>query len=355
MAILNEEQEMLRDMARGWATGESPVAAWRKVRSEKPAEGYSPDAWKKMTEMGWAGIVIPEQFGGSEFGWLSAGLVVEELGKTLTASPLVATTLAASAVAFGGSEEQKAKWLPKLASGEAVGTLAVDEGPRFTGKSEAKVDGGKLTGTKAFVHEAHGATLFVVAAADGLYLVEKGDGVSLSDRKLTDQRSHAEVTFSGAAADKLASGGETLLDDVLDRARILTAAEMLGMAQQVFDVTLDYLKQRVQFNQVLASFQALQHRMADLFGDLAMMRSAVEGGLEALDSGLGIARAATVAKAEANRVLHTMSREGVQLHGGIGMTDEYDIGFYLKRARVLEAAWGSTGFLKNRFATLAGY
>lgn len=355
MAILNEEQEMLRDMARGWATNENPVAAWRKVRNEKPAEGYSPDVWRTMGEMGWAGIVIPEQFGGSDFGWMSAGLVAEELGKTLAASPLVATTIAASAIVLGGSEEQKAKWLPRLATGEVVGTLAVDEGPRFTGKSAAKVEGGKLTGTKAFVHEAHGASLFVVAAADGLYLVEKVDGVSLSDRKLTDQRSHAEVTFTGAAADKLAGGGDKLIDDVLDRARILTAAEMLGMAQQVFDVTLDYLKQRVQFNQVLASFQALQHRMADLFGDLAMMRSAVEGGLEALDSGFGIARAATVAKAEANRVLHTMSREGIQLHGGIGMTDEYDVGFYLKRARVLEAAWGSTSFLKNRFATLAGY
>ena len=355
MAILNEEQEMLRDMARGWVTNESPVAAFRKYRAEKPAEGFMPDVWRTMAEMGWAGIVIPEAHGGSDFGWMSAGLVAEELGKTLTASPFVATTLAAGAIVLGGSDEQKAKWLPRLASGEVVGTLAVDEGPRHTGRYAAKVEGGKLTGTKSFVHEAHGATLFVVAAADGLYLVEKGDGVSLSDRKLTDQRSHAEVTFTGAAADKLASGKDDLVDQVLDRARILTACEMLGMAQQVFDVTLDYLKQRVQFNQVLASFQALQHRMADLFGDLAMMRSAVEGGLEALDSGFGVARAATVAKAEANRVLHTMSREGIQLHGGIGMTDEYDVGFYLKRARVLEAAWGSTGFLKNRFATLAGY
>ena len=355
MAILNEEQEMLRDMAREWAANESPVAAFRKVRAEKPAEGYSPDAWNTMAEMGWAGIVIPEEHGGSDFGWMSAGLVVEELGKTLTASPLVATTLAASAIVLGGSEEQKAKWLPRLASGELVGTLAIDESARHDGKYSAKVEGGKLSGRKAFVHEADGASLFVVSAADGLYVVEKGDGVSLSARKLTDQRSHAEVTFEGAAAEKLAGGGDDLIDQVLDRARVLTAAEMLGMAQQVFDVTLDYLKQRVQFNQVLASFQALQHRMADLFGDLAMMRSAVEGGLEALDSGFGVPRAAAVAKAEANRVLHVMSREGVQLHGGIGMTDEYDIGFYLKRARVLEASWGSTGFLKNRFATLAGY
>jgi alkylation response protein AidB-like acyl-CoA dehydrogenase len=355
MAILNEEQEMLRDMAREWTANENPVAAWRKVRAEKPPEGYSTDAWSTMAQMGWAGIVIPEAYGGSDFGWMSAGLVVEELGKNLAASPVVATTLAASAIVLGGSEEQKAKWLPKLASGEVVGTLAVDEGPRHTGQYAAKVEGGKLSGTKAFVHEAHGASLFVVAAADGLYLVEKGDGVTLSDRKLTDQRSHAEVAFDGAAADKLANGKDDLVYQVLDRARILTAAEMLGTAQQVFDVTLDYLKQRVQFNQVLASFQALQHRMADLFGDLAMMRSAVEGGLEALDSGFGVPRAAAVAKAEANRVLHTMSREGVQLHGGIGMTDEYDIGFYLKRARVLEASWGSSGYLKDRFAALAGY
>jgi len=243
-----------------------------------------------------------------------------------------------------------------MASGEVIATLAVDEGPRHDPATiAATVYGGTLAGSKAFVPEADAADLFVVAAADGLYLVEKGDGVAVSPRQLVDQRGFGEVVFSGAAADKLTGGGDALLGDVLDRARILAAAEMLGMAQQVFDVTLDYLKQRVQFNQVLASFQALQHRMADLFGDLAMMRSAVEGGLQALDSGFGVARAATLAKAEANRVLHKISNEGIQMHGGIGMTDEYDVGFYLKRARVLEAQWGSNGFLKDRFATLAGY
>ena len=287
---------------------------------------------------------------------MSAGLVVEELGKTLTASPLVMNTVAASAIVLGGSDEQKSQWLPKLASGEAIATLAIDEGPRHDPeKIETTVWGGKLSGTKAFVPEAHGADLFVVAAKDGLYLVEKGDGVSLATRKLTDQRSHADVTFDGAAAHKLEGGGDTLLGDVLDRARVLTAAEMLGMAQAVFDTTLDYLKQRVQFNQVLATFQALQHRMADLFADLAQMRSAVEGGLQAIDSGFGIDRAAIIAKAEANRVLHTVSNEGIQMHGGIGMTDEYDVGFHLKRARVLEASFGSSSQLNNRFASLAGY
>ncbi|WP_128893190.1 acyl-CoA dehydrogenase family protein [Erythrobacter sp. HKB08] len=356
MAVLTEEQEMLRDMARDWASNESPVTEFRKVRASGDPKAYDEGAYGKMADMGWTGVIVPEEHGGSDFGWLSAGLVVEELGKTLTASPLVATTVAASAIILGGSDEQKAKYLPRLASGEMVATLAVDEGPRHAPETiETSVSGGKLSGTKAFVHEAHGADLFVVAAKDGLYLVEKGEGVSLSTRKMTDQRSHAEVTFEGAGADKLEGGGDGLLEDVLDRARILTAAEMLGMAQAVFDTTLDYLKQRVQFNQVLATFQALQHRMADLFGDLAMMRSAVEGGLQALDSGFGVARAASIAKAEANRVLHTMSREGIQLHGGIGMTDEYDVGFYLKRARILENAWGSTSYLRDRFARIGGY
>ena len=356
MAVLSEEQEMLRDMAREWAVNESPVAAFRKLRDGGSENGFDRAAWQTMAGMGWTGVVIPEKHGGSDFGWLSMGLVVEELGKTLTASPLVASTVAASAIILGGSDEQQARWLPKIASGGGIATLAVDEGPRHDpAKLDASVSGGKLTGTKAFVAEAHGADLFVVAARDGLYLVEKGDGVTVSDRKLVDQRSFGEVTFDGPPADKLTGGGDSLLADVLDRARILTACEMLGMAQQVFDVTLDYLKQRVQFNQVLASFQALQHRMADLFGDLAMMRSAVEGGLQALDSGFGVARAATIAKAEANRVLHKVSNEGIQLHGGIGMTDEYDIGFYLKRARVLEAQWASAAFLRDRFATLAGY
>lgn len=361
MAVLSEEQEMLQGMAREWAANESPVAAFRKLRDGSNGvggggDGFDRDGWAAMAGMGWTGVIVPEAHGGSDFGWLSMGLVIEELGKTLTASPLAAHTAATSAIVLGGSEAQKAAWLPRLASGEVIATLAVDEGPRHDPAAfAARVEGGRLTGTKAFVPEAQGAGLFVVAATDGLYLVEKGAGVAVSPRALVDQRAHGEVRFDGAAAERLADGGDGLLTDVLDRARVLAAAEMLGMAQAVFDVTLAYLKQRVQFNQVLASFQALQHRMADLFGDLAMMRSAVEGGLQALDSNVGIARAATVAKAEANRVLHKMSNEGIQLHGGIGMTDEYDVGFYLKRARVLEAQWGGTGWLRDRFATLAGY
>ena len=361
MAVLSEEQEMLRDMAREWVANESPVAKFRAVRANGEPRAYDPAAYATIAEMGWTGVIIPEAFGGTDFGWLSAGLIFEEMGKTVTASPLMATTLTAAALLLGGSDAQKEKWLPQLASGAMIGTLAIDEGPRHAPRTLATtVTDGRLTGIKAFVHEAHDATLFVVAAADGLYLVEAGGStdeaaVQVATRQLADMRSHALVTFQGAPAEKLANGSEDLIDQLLDRARILTACEMLGMAQAVFDTTLDYLKQRVQFNQTLSSFQALQHRMADLLGDLAMMRSAVEGGLQALDAGMMVPQAAAMAKAEANRVLHIISREGIQLHGGIGMTDEYDIGFYLKRARVLEASWGSTSFLKDRFATLSGY
>jgi alkylation response protein AidB-like acyl-CoA dehydrogenase len=357
MAVLSEEQTMLRDMAREWTSNESPVNAWRKVRDADDGAGYDASVYGEMAQMGWSGIIIPEAFGGSDFGWLSLGLVIEELGKTVTASPLAASAAAASAIILGGSDEQKQKWLPGIASGEIVAALAVDEGPRHDPDSiKASVSGGKLSGTKAFVAEGDSARLFVVAAADGLYLVA-GDaaGVSRSRRHLTDFRSHAEVTFDGADADKLAGGGADLLDKVLDRARVLAAAEMLGMAGQAFETTLAYLKQRVQFGQVLATFQALQHRMANLFSDIELMRSAVEGGLAAIDRGGDTRQAALLAKVKANEVGHLMSREMVQLHGGIGMTDEYDAGFYLKRMRVLEAMWGNTSYLRDRFATLNGY
>jgi alkylation response protein AidB-like acyl-CoA dehydrogenase len=357
MAVLSEEQTMLRDMAREWTKNESPVTAWRKVRDENGAGGFDAGVYGEMAQMGWAGIVIPEAYGGSDFGWLSLGLVLEELGKTVTASPLAASAVAASAIVLGGSDAQKQKWLPGIAAGEIVAALAVDEGPRHAPETvKASVSGGKLTGTKAFVAEGDSAGLFVVAATDGLYLVA-GDaaGVSRSRRELTDFRSHAEVTFKDAPAEKLADGGDTLLDQVLDRARVLAAAEMLGLSGQAFETTLDYLKQRVQFGQVLATFQALQHRMAGLFSDIELMRSAVEAGLSAIDGGGDTRQAALLAKTKANEVGHLMSREMIQLHGGIGMTDEYDAGFYLKRMRVLEQIWGNTAYLRDRFATLSGF
>ncbi len=357
MAKLSEEQVMLRDMAQTWVRNESPVAKWRAVRDAGEAAGYDAAVYEEMAAMGWSGIIIPEAHGGSDFGWMSLGLVVEESARTLTASPLVATAIAASAIILGGSEAQKALYLPRIADGSLIATLAVDEGPRHDPTAiSTSVSDRKLTGTKAFVAEGDSAHLFVVAATDGLYLVDGDDaGVTRSRRHMVDFRSHAEIAFDGAAADKLADGGDALLDQVLDRARIVTACEMFGMTLQAFDTTLDYLKQRVQFGQVLATFQALQHRMAGLFGEIELTRSAIETALTQLDSGMDVGQTAALAKCRANDTLHTMSREAIQLHGGIGMTDEYDIAFTMKRARPLEQAWGSSSYLRDRFARLGGY
>jgi alkylation response protein AidB-like acyl-CoA dehydrogenase len=366
MAVLSEEQTMLRDMAREWTKKASPLTAVRKVRGSGDPRGFDPATFAAMAEMGWAGIIIPEAFGGSDFGWLSLGLVLEETGKTLTASPLAASALAATALVMGDSEAAKAAWLPRLASAGAIGTLAIDEGPRHAPAAIAttatRTDSGwSISGSKAFVHEAHGADLLIVAARDGdgvaLFAVAAdAPGVTLSTRMLTDHRSHAQVTFSDvavAAEDRI--GGAAVCDAVLDRARIIAAAEMLGMAEHSFQITLDYLKQRVQFGQILATFQALQHRMAALYTQIELLRSAVEAALAALDGGGDVPALASLAKATANDVLHLVSREVIQLHGGIGMTDEYDIGFYIKRARVLENAWGSASFHRERYAQLAGY
>ncbi|TPG43015.1 acyl-CoA dehydrogenase [Sphingomonas koreensis] len=355
MAALNDEQTMLRDMAHEWADNESPVSAFRAMRNAAPAHGYDAAAWSEIGQMGWAGIVVPEDFGGSAFGYLSLGLVLEQLGRTLTASPLAATAVAASAIALGGSEAQKQAWLPRIASGEVVATLAIDEGPVHDRKIGATVTGGTLTGTKPFVAEGDSAGLFVVAAADGLYLVDgAAKGVTRSARRMVDARSHAEVRFDGAAADKL--GDAALTDRVCDLAAAATAAEMLGVANHAFETTNDYLKTRVQFGQPLSTFQALQHRMAKMFTELELMRSAVEGALEAIDAGRSdVDQAVSLAKALAGDTLHLVSREMVQLHGGIGMTDEHDAGFYLKRAQVLETMWGSAAWHRERFARLNGY
>lgn len=362
MAVLTEEQSMLRDAAKSWVQEKSPVTAFRKVRDSGVEIGYDVAAWNEMAEMGWAGVIIPEEYGGSNFGYLSLGLVLEELGRTLTASPLIASGLgAASALILGGSDAQKSEWLPKLADGSAVGALAVDEGPHHRpDKVEATVSGGKLTGKKVFVIEGMAANVFVVSAKEGgnieLYLVKADDaGVKRTRLSLADSRGAANVEFNGAAAEKL-SGGAALLEKVLDRVRAGLAAEMLGAANQAFDVTLDYLKTRVQFGQVIGSFQALQHRAAKMFTELELARSAVEAALTAVDNDApDVPELVSLSKAKMGDTFHLISNEMVQMHGGIGMTDAHDAGFYLKRARAAEAAFGNQAFHRDRYARIQGY
>jgi len=351
MAVLNDEQVMLRDMAREWVDNEAPVAAFRRVRDA--GAGMDRAAWDAAGQMGWAGIVVPEAHGGSAFGYLSLGLVAEQLGRNLVATPLAATAAAATAIAIGDDGDAKAAWLPRIATGEVVAALAIDEGPCHDVRIEARVAEGRLTGTKRFVAEGD-APLLVVAATDGLYLVAGDEGVSRAPRAMADARSHADITFDAAPAIRL--GGPELTAAIVDRATAVTCAEMLGMAEAAFAQTNDYLKTRIQFGQPLSSFQALQHRMARMFAELELMRSAVEGALEAIDAGRSdVDQAVSLAKALAGDTLKLVTREMVQLFGGVGMTDEYDAGLYLKRAAVLETMWGTAAFHRDRFARLNGY
>ena len=371
MAILSEEQTMLRDMARDWAKEKSPVSAFRALRDSGSSTGFDPQTYQQMAEMGWSGVIIPEAYGGSEFGYLGFGLVLEETGRTLTASPLLSSALgAASALILAGTETQKEAWLPNIASGATIGTLAIDESEhhdpeKIETTATPDGDGWVINGRKAFVAEGDAADLFVTAAKTSkgvaLFLIP-GDaaGIERENRKMADSRSHADITFTNVKlpAEGLLGDedGKALLEKVLDRVRIGTAAEMLGLSQQAFDTTLDYLKTREQFGEIIARFQALQHRMAKLFTEIELTRSTVEAALQALDQDRSdVPVMASLAKAVANETTHLMSREMIQLHGGIGMTDDYEAGFYLKRARVLEQMYGNASFHRERFAKLNGY
>jgi alkylation response protein AidB-like acyl-CoA dehydrogenase len=378
MAVLTEEQTLLRDAARTWTQEKTPVSAFRKMRDSGAPLGYDPATFAEMAEMGWAGVIIPEAYGGSEFGYLSLGLILEETGRTLTASPLLSSALAAaSAIILGGTEAQKSDHLTKIATGELIATLAVDEGPRHAPERVALAatksgDGYTLSGDKTFVLEGMAAGLLVVSARTSgkpgdkagitLFLVPAdAAGITRTPLKLADSRGAANVSFKGVTVGADAVLGEAdkgwdLLDKTLDRARAGLAAEMLGSAMQAFEITLDYLKTRVQFGQVIGGFQALQHRAAKMFGELELARSCVEAALTAIDNDAAdVAELVSVAKTKIGETLFLVSNELIQMHGGIGMTDAHDAGLYLKRARATEAAYGGRAYHRDRFAQLNGY
>ena len=377
MFTLNEEQQMLKDAAKSFMQEQSPVSRLRKVRDSN-LDGFDKDLWKEIVDLGWTGILVPEEFGGSALGYLGLGVVLEEAGRTLSPSPLLSTALiGVSAIMLGGSAAQKSEWLPKVVDGSAIIALAVDEGPHHAPaktalKAEKSGAGYKLTGKKMYVADGHLANLLIVPArtsgkpgdAKGItmFLVPAdAKGVKRTTLKTMDSRGAADIEFDGvevpasAVLGQADNGGE-LLDQVLDRARIGLSAEMLGTASQAFEMINAYLKTRVQFGQLIGSFQALQHRAAKMFTELELTRSCVIGALDALDENRNdIAEMASLAKARAGDTLHLVSNEVIQMHGGIGMTDAHDAGFYLKRARVTEGLFGNQAFHRDRYATINGY
>ena len=376
--ILNEEQNMLKDSAKDFCTNSAPIEQLRKLRDENNADGYDRDTWKSMVELGWAGIPFPEEHGGLAFGYKGLGVVTEETGRTLAASPLFATVwVGGTAVNIGGSDDQKSALLPAVAGGELLLALALEESHRHNpyGVAAAATESGgswQVSGEKTFVLDGHVADKLIVAARssgsagdrDGITLLlvdAKADGVEVTRTIMADSRNAANITFSNAAAEGVigeVGKGADVLDATLDIARIGLAAEMLGSLQECFERTVAYLKEREQFGVPIGSFQALKHRAADMFCEIELSKSCVLEALTALDEGRDaeeIAKLASLTKAKVGETFHTVSREGIQMHGGIGMTDEFDIGFFIKRAAVTEQTFGDVNYHRNRYGELEGY
>jgi len=374
----NEEQRSLKQTAKDFAQTHSPVEKFRELRDNNDPTGFSVDLWNQMVELGWAGMTFPEAYGGFEFGYMGLAGCMKELGRTLNASPLLSNVLlSGSVILYAGNEDQKTALLPQIAGGETRFALAVDESihhaPAETAM-EAKDNGDSfvLNGNKTMVVDGHSAEQLIVVARNAgtpgdaqgisLFLVDPcTQGITITQTKLIDSRSYAKINFDNVSVDKsqaLGSVGEGFeaLDKALDRARICLSAEMLGGIEEIFERTVEYLKERKQFGTLIGTFQALQHRAAHMYTQIEMCKSSLMNALDALDNDKAeFPQLCSAAKALINETYEHVSNEAVQMHGGIGVTDELDIGLFLKRARVAAELLGSASFHYERFATLEGY
>ena len=376
--VLNEEQQMLKDAAKRFMYESAPVSQLRALRDSEDATGFSRELWQGMVEMGFVGTLIPEALGGSQFGYLGMGQVSEQAGRNLSASPLLSTAVGGvAALLLAGSHDQQHALLPKVAAGELLLSLAVDETPRHnpsqvSTRLESKGDGFVLNGRKQFVIDGHVADKLIVSARssgadserDGisLLLVDRtAAGVKVERVSMADSRNAALVTFTDvavAASDLLGEAGKGFdaLELTLDVVNGQLAAELLGLSLEAFERTVAYLQERKQFGVTLSSFQGLQHRCAHLFSELELVKSVVLKALMALDEGdEDASMLVSLAKAKASEVAELSTNEAVQMHGGMGMTDEFDIGLFMKRARCVQALFGDFRYHANRFALLRGY
>jgi alkylation response protein AidB-like acyl-CoA dehydrogenase len=377
--VLTEEQSLLRDSARTFLAENGPIQQLRQLRDAGDAAGFSRGLWARFAEMGYTGALIPEAHGGLGLGPVEAGVVMEEIGRNLTASPFLACgVVSATALMQAGSAAQQAQWLPAIASGERIVAFAVDERGKhdpsriaLSARPTASGSGWVLDGSKCFVVDGHAADAFIVAActytAEGpagvsLFLVPAdAQGLAVERVPMVDARPTARLAFhearlpAGALLGEL-HGAAPVIEATLDAGRVAAAAELLGLAEAVFERTVAYLKERQQFGRTIGEFQGLQHRAATLYTDLAITRAAVLHAQQTLPAGgAKAAAAASIAKSRAGATATLAAQEGVQMHGGMGMTDQFDAGLYMKRARVLQELWGDADFHADRLARLRGY
>jgi alkylation response protein AidB-like acyl-CoA dehydrogenase len=371
---LDEDQTALLDTIRDFVAENAPVSHLRRLRDADDPNGFSRDLWKQFAEMGFTGMMIGEDHGGLGMGHVEAGIVLEEIGRNLSPSPFLTTAVAAVAALKGTGAGER--WFAGIVAGDTVAALAIDEHAKHGGpiacRAERSGNGFKLSGEKRFVTHGHVADLLVVAArtagADGdaegvtLFAVEKdAAGLTASAERLTDASIASRLTFDGVEIDADAvigeiDAGRDPLDRLLRAGRVGASAEMLGVGGGAMERTVGYLKERKQFGALIGSFQALQHRAAHLYSEMEVARAAVLKAQQLLDTGSDKADAAvSVAKAMTALATTLSVQEGIQMHGGIGMTDEYDIGFYMKRARVLAEMFGDANYHADRLAVAAGY
>lgn len=376
--VLTEDQQLLQDTAREFIADQCSIDSLRQLRDNRTDSGLDDALWKQMVELGWAGINIPEEYGGAELGLAELGVVLEELGRKLVITPLVGTLVAgAGCILRGGTDEQKSSILPAVCEGEMLLALACQETARhdpYHVSTTAREDGDGyvLEGSKTLVLDGAAAHRFIVVARtsgaagdrDGLslFLVDaEAAGLARKPTFLIDSRTCADLTLDGVRVGKDAligslDTGADVLDPVLDSVAVALSAEMLGGVLESFERTVQYLKDREQFGVKIGSFQGLKHRAARWFCEVELSKSIVLKSLRALDSGDDqSAELSAACKARLSDTFRYSGEEGIQMFGGIGVTDEEDIGFYMKRARVSELLFGDSSFHRDRFANLQSF
>ncbi len=371
--VYNEEQQQLDDSAREFLAARSPVAEQRRLRDEQVAEGFDGAIWQQMLELGWGGIDLPEADGGLQFGFQGFAPVFIHLGRNLSASPLLSSVVqCAELINQLGNDEQRKEWLPGLIEGQQRLALASHSNDRFRPENLAvkvSVSDGNyiLDGADLWVPDGNLASTLLVAArlenGEAAVFLVPADSAGLSSEplQLLDSRNHAGIILKQVSVPASARLGEQDASDALllafDRGAVCVAAESLGSAEVMFQMTIDYMKTRTQFNAPIGSFQALQHRASWMHVELELARSAVLAGFEVLaDSSASSEerqQLVSLAKWKAGEAIHKISREAVQLHGGIGVTDEYDLGLFVKRSRVAQALFGDSDYHCERYGQMA--
>jgi len=376
MTTLTDDQRMLQDTVAPFMAEEGAIKKeLRHWRDTGCTDGYGTNLWKQFAELGLTGILIPEAQGGAGLGAVEAGLVLEEIGRNLTPSPFLTTAVAAVRALEGSAQAER--WFPGILAGETVAALAVDEGRHHDPAGiamEAKRQGNGflLNGAKQFVVHGNSADVILVAARSGgsagetegltLFAVEKGaNGLDIDAATLADSSKAARLRFDNVAVDADAvvgevDGGWAPLSRALNAGRAGASSELVGVAAGASEMTFEYLKQRKQFGKLIGEYQALQHRAAHLYGEIEIARAVALKAAQLLDAGDPRGELmVSVAKAKAAKSAALAVQEGVQMHGGIGMTDEHDIGLYMKREVVLSELFGGPRYHAARVAELSGY